>query len=62
MPGTRLNYLADIGQARAHALVQDKYIKNCQVASDIGCWLFQGSTNNDGYGQVSAPQLPNSKA
>jgi hypothetical protein len=57
---TPINYLAELGQARAHAIVMAK--KNAHDRNNrpttvidpvLGCWLFQGSTNTDGYGQVS---------
>lgn len=48
----RLNYLTELGQARAHYILTAKRREVCEVSEDIGCWLFQGSTNTDGYGQV----------
>jgi len=48
----RLNYLQELGQARAHRILTDKRRDVCEVATDTNCWLFTGSTNNDGYGQV----------
>jgi len=48
----RLNYQVEVGQARAHSILQAKHSSACDVASDTSCWLFTGSTNSDGYGQV----------
>jgi hypothetical protein len=53
MPGQRLNYAQEIGPARAHNIVRTKYQETCTMDHGTGCWLFNGSTNNDGYGQVS---------
>lgn len=53
----RLDYLAELGRARAHALVLDKK-RNAHIDPVMGCWLFQGSTNADGYGQVSVASPP----
>ena len=52
MPGARLNYAAEIGQARGHRIVMDKK-RTASEENHIGCWLFTGSQNTDNYGQVS---------
>lgn len=53
-PRARMDYLAELGQARCHALVVRKHSdgRACVTHPDTGCWLFQGSLNTDGYGQV----------
>lgn len=56
-PRARIDYLTEVGQARAHAIVMQKRAQNCQVSADTGCWLFTGSRNTDGYGQVSLTSL-----
>jgi hypothetical protein len=50
----RINYNVEIGPARAHRLVMEKRETSCEE-NEIGCWLFTGSTNTDGYGQVRSP-------
>lgn len=47
-----MDYANALGQQRCRDLVDDKR-RNAVVADFTDCWLFQGSTNNDGYGQVS---------
>lgn len=48
----RLNYSTEVGQARAHQIVMAKR-QEFPTSNEMGCWLFTGSRNNDGYGQVS---------
>lgn len=55
-----MDYVVELGQARCVALVQTKRAESCEENPQTGCWLFQGSLNTDGYGQVretAAPQL-----
>ena len=49
-----LNYMNDLGQARAHALVREKRRNASAEDPATGCWLSTGSANNDGYCQVSS--------
>jgi len=49
----RLNYAVEVGQARAHQIVIDKHQNNSE-GNSTDCWIFTGSLNTDGYGQVSA--------
>lgn len=39
---------------RAHSLVTAKRSSNTTMTNETGCWLFGGSRNTDGYGQVFA--------
>jgi hypothetical protein len=48
----RLNYNQELGRARAHAILNEKYLNRCEIDDDTGCWLFTGSLNTDGYGQI----------
>jgi hypothetical protein len=48
-----IDYVAELGQARAMELVQRKY-RDCRVEPTTRCWIFSGSSNTDGYGQVTA--------
>jgi len=48
---TRIDYLAEVGLDRAVAIVHWKQ-KICSTSNPKGCWLFTGSKNTDGYGQV----------
>lgn len=50
-----LNYLDDLGQARAQAIVTDKRYKACEVIAETECWQATGSGNQDGYVQVFVP-------
>jgi len=50
-----INYNNELGQARAHALTREKRIHK-SVNNSVGCWLFTGSLNTDGYGQVGGKQ------
>lgn len=51
----RLNYVEDLGQARCAQLIRVKHNdrSTCEIHLQTGCWLFRGSLNTDGYGQVS---------
>lgn len=49
----RTNYLQALGQQRAREIIESKR-RAARVDNFTGCWLYQGSTNNDGYGQVWA--------
>jgi len=53
MPPRRapINYLAELGQQRAAEVVREKH-RDSSDDNSTGCWLFTGSKNNDGYGQV----------
>ena len=51
MPGARINYALELGQARAHAIMREKKQTSSET-NDIDCWIFTGSLNTDGYGQV----------
>ncbi|KAJ8097250.1 hypothetical protein POJ06DRAFT_28025, partial [Lipomyces tetrasporus] len=46
----QINYLDSIGQERAIAIVDSK--QQSSRTNLTGCWLFHGSLNSDGYGQV----------
>ena len=48
----RINYMQELGQARAHQIMVEKHLSSTFQPDDTGCWIFMGSTNNDGYGQV----------
>jgi hypothetical protein len=48
----RLDYRQELGQARAVQVVQQKKDRNCEIDTHTECWLFTGSTNNNGYGQI----------
>lgn len=50
----RLNYQTALGRARAHQILFDKHQHSCENDAVTGCWLFTGSLNTDGYGQVFA--------
>jgi len=54
----RLNYITELGRARCHQIAQQKRLSNCEVDNFTGCWLFNGSTNNDGYRQVEFLRSP----
>lgn len=47
-----INLAQELGQARCHELMVDKRNRSSTV-NRTGCWLYTGSKNNDGYGQVS---------
>lgn len=51
-----LNYFAELGQVRCQGLV-GRAPKT--VRASTGCWLFNGSRNTDGYGQVYAKKNSN---
>ena len=51
-PRAPLNYLGEVGPARAHAAVVARHALDTTTTNVIGCWLFGGSRNTDGYGQV----------
>lgn len=53
-PRAKINYEQDVGSARAAELIQTKRAKSCVVDTSTNCWLFKGSVNSDGYGQVYA--------
>lgn len=46
-----INYQLEIGVARAAALIKEKRRGN-STSNDLQCWLFTGSRNTDGYGQI----------
>lgn len=48
---SRLNYMVLLGQERCNQLLTPRIPLN---VNENDCWLFLGSTNNDGYGQVTA--------
>jgi hypothetical protein len=50
MPGALIDLLGEIGVQRGAALVAMK--SRDSSTNSTGCWLFGGSTNTDGYGQV----------
>ena len=54
MPGPRLDYLRELGQRRAQAIIAEKMRDPLTEYPEdgTGCILFGGSLNNDGYGQV----------
>ena len=54
MPGQSIDYLLEVGQQRALSIVNQKRgDEQTVVAADgTGCWLFGGSRNTQGYGQV----------
>lgn len=50
----QMSDVTELGQARARAIIQDKHNSNvCEIDPFTSCWLFTGSRNTDGYGQVS---------
>lgn len=55
MARRQLDYEAELGRARCHHLVMEKKRTSCVTDGATGCWLFSGSLNTDGYGQVSSP-------
>lgn len=61
MPGQRIDYLRELGQARARTIVDEKRGSASTVAAmdGTGCILFGGSRNTDGYGQVTAKKNSN---
>lgn len=47
----RLDYARELGTTRAKAVLEER----CSAGYDtneLGCWLFRGSKNSSGYGQV----------
>ncbi|KAK4945275.1 hypothetical protein LTR10_015434 [Elasticomyces elasticus] len=46
-----IEYLNDLGQARAVESVRNKYVQSCEKKLDTDNGLFSGSKNTDGYGQ-----------
>jgi len=58
MPGQRIDYAQEIGQARALQLVGDKR-RGSSSTNALGCWEFSGSVNTDGYGQIFAKKNSN---
>ena len=48
----RIDYGQEIGQARAVQIIAQAKEKRCHEDPETGCWLFTGSKNTDGYGQV----------
>ncbi|KAL8366727.1 hypothetical protein RB595_010538 [Gaeumannomyces hyphopodioides] len=53
-PRQRLDYVAQLGQARCHDAIRRKHQdpRACQVHPATSCWLFQGSFDTDSYGQI----------
>lgn len=49
----RMDYAAELGQARCVSIVQKKLESACEINAQTDCWLFTGSLNTDNYGQVS---------
>lgn len=57
MARQRIDYGTELGQVRCQSIVDSK-----RVAAEINsteCWLFSGSRNTDGYGQVYAKKNSN---
>ena len=48
---TRIDYLEEVGLDRAKAVVEKKRAL-CSTTNWKGSWLFTGSKNTDGYGQI----------
>lgn len=46
-----IDIMTEVGVARAHNMVRDKH-RTAQIDQATGCWLFSGSKNTDGYGQI----------
>jgi hypothetical protein len=46
-----IDLVANFGQARAHYAVMEKRLRSSETNS-TDCWLFTGSKNTDGYGQI----------
>lgn len=57
MARQRLDYDQELGGVRALALFNQR-TADCQT-NDTGCFLFQGSLNTDGYGQIFAKKNSN---
>ena len=55
---SRIDYVKEIEKERALRIVRTKKSSSSQTNAK-GCWLFTGSNNTDGYGQVFVK--PNSK-
>lgn len=51
MPGARMDYAVELGQARCQIALADKNQNTCTISA-LGCWEFTGSVNTDGYGQI----------
>jgi hypothetical protein len=49
----RINYQTALGRARAHHIMCSK-LDNSECDPNTSCWIFQGSKNSDGYGQIWA--------
>lgn len=47
----KLNYIKHGGKARGHYIIT-KIRETSSTENETGCWLFNGSKNTDGYGQV----------
>lgn len=54
---TRIDYTSEVGIERAESIVEHK--RQSATTNSKGCWLYNGSTNTDGYGQIFTK--PNSK-
>jgi hypothetical protein len=55
-PRAQIDVMTDLGRARAHHITMTKRNSEvCEVDPVISCWLFVGSVNSSGYGQVSYP-------
>jgi hypothetical protein len=57
MPGKRIDYIEEVGYHRAKHVVER--IHSEALTNTKGCWIFSGSKNTDGYGQVF--MKPNSR-
>lgn len=55
---TRIDYAKEVGKGRATLIVERK--KTHASTNTKGCWLYRGSKNTDGYGQIFVK--PNSKS
>jgi hypothetical protein len=51
MPGAPINLFLEVGVQRGAAIIVDRHNRS-STDNSIGCWLFNGSRNTDGYGQI----------
>lgn len=47
-----IDYLAELGRERCATLIAEKRAELTTTTNEIGCWLYGGSRNTDGYSQV----------
>lgn len=52
MPRALIDLLLEVGVQRGSALIASKRAEPTTTTNSVGCWLFGGSCNTDGYGQI----------